>query len=214
MRRRSCILRRVDDLRAAALLADPDRPPDLGPIESLGVIRRTMERASAFSAIPGWGTAIMGITALAAAAAASRAGDRAWWLAIWLAEAVLAMSIGAIAMARKALADAHARAGPVRPALLPGGRARGPRGRRDHAGVRADRDDRGPARSLAAPLRQRAGRRRRRFTPAVPVAGACFMAVGTAALFAPAAWGDALMAVGFGGLQIVFGLVIARRHGG
>jgi hypothetical protein len=47
----------------------------------------------------------------------------------------------------------------------------------------------------------------------IPIAGACFMALGTVALAAPA-WGNWLMAAGFGGIQIVFGLVIARRYGG
>ena len=63
-----CKLPRMDDLRATMLLAEPDRPPEMGPAESLGIIRRTMERAAAFSAIPGWGTVLMGFTALAAAA--------------------------------------------------------------------------------------------------------------------------------------------------
>jgi hypothetical protein len=44
--------------------------------------------------------------------------------------------------------------------------------------------------------------------------GALFMLLGAAALASPQAWGTAYLAAGFGGLQIVFGLMIARRHGG
>ena len=48
----------------------------------------------------------------------------------------------------------------------------------------------------------------------VPVMGACFMGIGAVALAAPAAWGDGFMAFGFGVLRILFGIRIARRHGG
>jgi hypothetical protein len=40
------------------------------------------------------------------------------------------------------------------------------------------------------------------------------MALGAFALFAPPTWETALMVAGFGGLHIVFGLWIARKHGG
>jgi hypothetical protein len=48
----------------------------------------------------------------------------------------------------------------------------------------------------------------------VPLMGLAFMVLGAAALFAPPAWGDAFMAAGFGGLHIVFGIIIWRKHGG
>ena len=48
----------------------------------------------------------------------------------------------------------------------------------------------------------------------VPIMGICFMITGGVALFTPSSWGDVLMAIGFGGIQIIFGLIIARRYGG
>jgi hypothetical protein len=48
----------------------------------------------------------------------------------------------------------------------------------------------------------------------IPVMGLAFMCVGSLALFAPPAWATASMAAGFGGLHLIFGTLIARRHGG
>ena len=48
----------------------------------------------------------------------------------------------------------------------------------------------------------------------VPIMGVCFMILGLVALLAPASWANPLLTLGFGGLHIVFGAVIARRFGG
>ena len=48
----------------------------------------------------------------------------------------------------------------------------------------------------------------------VPLMGLSFVAFGMVALLAPPSLGDGLLALGFGGLHLAFGLVIARRYGG
>jgi hypothetical protein len=50
--------------------------------------------------------------------------------------------------------------------------------------------------------------------PLVRAMGWSFLALGLAALVLPAAWGDPLLAAGFGGVLALFGGAIARRHGG
>jgi heme/copper-type cytochrome/quinol oxidase subunit 3 len=48
----------------------------------------------------------------------------------------------------------------------------------------------------------------------VPAMGICFMVLGGLALLAPSAWENWFMLAGFCGLHLVFGYLIARRHGG
>src|SRR5438874_8243456 len=70
--------------------------------EDLRYIRRTMEEAGSFTAVPGWGMVAIGASAIGAAALAARQRSAVLWLALWMAEAVLALVIAAWTMSRKA----------------------------------------------------------------------------------------------------------------
>jgi hypothetical protein len=183
-------------------------------MDDLSFIRRTMERASAFTAVPGWGGVAMGATALIAAAGADRATSAAAWLSWWLGASVVALVIGGVAMGLKAR---HAATG-----LL------------SYSGRRFVLGFLPPlvVGVLLTVTLARAGLHQ--VLPgawlllygtgvvtggtfsvrAVPIMGVCFMLLGAVALFGPPSWGNTLMAVGFGGLHLVFGLLIARRYGG
>src|SRR5437879_292264 len=89
--------------------AEPARSPRpvLVPLEdraadNLRFIRETMERAGSFTAVPGWGGAAIGFTALAAAAISSHQPTAARWIFVWLAEAALAMVLAVLTVAQKA----------------------------------------------------------------------------------------------------------------
>src|SRR5262245_31071770 len=69
--------------------------------EHLRFIRDTMARASGFTAVPGWGGAWMGVTAMVTATLAGPPGETRW-LGWWLAGAAVAFGIGLVAMVRKA----------------------------------------------------------------------------------------------------------------
>src|SRR5438477_2400959 len=73
-------------------------------LENLRYIRETMERAGSFTAVPGWGGILMGISALLMAVISSRLPSNDLWVASWLGEAILALAIGGWAMAQKARA--------------------------------------------------------------------------------------------------------------
>ena len=183
-------------------------------IENLRFIRDTMERASAFTAVPGWGGMAMGATALAASWLASRQLTAEGWLTVWLAEVILALLIGAVAIARKARrTDASLLSAPARkfvlafaPPLIAGALLTLALWRIGVIEILP-----GLWLCLYGVAVAAAGVFSVRIVPAM---GGAFIVCGTVALFAPPAWSTACMAAGFGGLHLVFGFIIARRYGG
>jgi hypothetical protein len=183
-------------------------------VDNLQYIRSAMERAGAFTAVPGVGGIALGCTALAVAELARRMGNADAWLVAWLGEAVLACLIGVAAAAHKShKVGMPLLSGPGRkfllgfaPPLLAGALLSLVLFR---AGLIAALPGvwlllygTGVLCGGAASVK------------VVPAMGVCFMAIGTAALFAPAAWGNTLLAVGFGGLHILFGILITVKYGG
>jgi hypothetical protein len=189
-------------------------PIDARAADHLRYIRETMERAGEFTAVPGWGGVAMGVTAIAAAFAAARQASPRAWLSVWLVEAFVAVAIAAATAATKAhRANAALFSGPGRKFLLSFAPPIIVGGLLTFALFRA-----GAAAALPGVwllLYGTAIVTGGAFSVrVVPVMGLCLMAVGATALFAPAGSGDLFMGLGFGVLQIGFGIWIARNHGG
>ena len=183
-------------------------------VENLRFIRDTMERASAFTAVPGRGGMAMGATALAASWIASRQLTAEAWLAVWLVEVALALSIGTVATVRKARrTDASLVSEPARkfalaftPPLVAGALLTAALWRIGAVEVLP-----GLWLCLYGVAVAAAGVFSVRIVPAM---GGAFLVCGTVALFAPVLWANACLAAGFGGLHLIFGFLIARRYGG
>lgn len=188
-------------------------PLDLRAADDLRFIRQTMERSAAFTAVPGWGQVTVGLTALAAAWLGSRQAVDRNWLTIWCAEAALATLIAVIAIQRKATRHGLPwTSGPARKVALSFAPPVAAAAILTAALVRAHLAPMLPGTWLLLyGVGVIAGGT---FSVSiVPVMGAAFMVLGAAALFTPSL-GNWFMAGGFGGLHIVFGIWIARRHGG
>src|SRR5258708_40316947 len=87
----------------------PLRPPDPPEMheramDNLRYIRETMEAAATFTAVSGWGTAVIGVTAIGAALLSAITHSPTRWVFIWLCEACLSGAISGYTMALKARA--------------------------------------------------------------------------------------------------------------
>jgi hypothetical protein len=205
-------------VREVEPLPPADDPPALHEraLDNIRFIRQTMERAGSFSSIPGVGGAIVGGTAIIAALVAQPFADvdPSRWLTIWLVEAGVAAVIGAAAMTAKALrARVSLVSGPARlffvsyfapmisGAILTLALA--------HAHAY------GPLPGLWLLLYGTAFVSSGAFSMRViPIMGICFMTLGAASLVVPFAAANAILGLGFGGLHLIFGWIIARRYGG
>jgi hypothetical protein len=181
--------------------------------DNLRFIRETMERAGSFTAVSGWGQMAIGGTALLAAWLAASAGSSDRWLALWLGEAAVAVSI-AMATTTWKTRDHKVPivSGPARkfalsfvPAMVAG------------ALLTLVLVSRGEFILLPATwmlLYGAAVISAGTFSVrVVPFMGACFMLCGAATLLFPQV-ANIMMAVAFGGLHLGFGAAIARRYGG
>ena len=183
-------------------------------MDNLSFIRNTMERASAFTAVPGWGGMAMGLTAVLGSIASARTTTPRAWTVAWLGVAAIASAIGDVTMVQKARREEGV--------VLTGKARRFFLGFMPPIGV-------GVLLTLVLVRHEVYGALAGTWlllygtglvtggvfsVRVVPIMGACFMLLGAVALFTPASLASFWMGLGFGGLHLAFGFLIARRYGG
>jgi hypothetical protein len=205
--------------KVSPLLTEPEQqnePVNIGDhaMDNVRYIREMMERSTSFTAVPGFGGMLMGVTALAAAYIAAQQVSARNWLIVWLTEAGLAFAIGLLAMWQKSKIGGQSLFSvPARkfafgfvPALVAGVVITLGLWRYEYFEIMA------PVWMLcygAAIVTGGAFSVR-----IVPIMGWMFIASGAVAFMLPAAYGNYVMAASFGLLHVVFGTIIAKRYGG
>ena len=191
-------------------------PVNLGDraIDNLKYIRETMERSTSFTAVPGYGGMLMGVTALVAAYIANSQVVLRDSLITWLVEAALAFAIGLLAMWQKSkiagqsLVSAPARkfAFSFAPPLVAGVVIILGLARYEYFYVMP------PVCMLTYGASVVCGGA---FSVrVVPVMGWCFVVLGALSFALSTSYGNLMMAASFGLLHIIFGAIIAKKYGG
>ena len=202
-------------------MSQPARIPQQEPtalhhraMDNLQYIRDAMESSAAFTSVPGRGGMVVGAIGLSAGLIASLPALSSNWLRIWLAAATIAVLVATTTMYLKAKRSnvellrgvgrkfLLALSPPIAAACLltlvlysQGATAAIP-------GTWLLLYGTGVVTGGAFSVR------------AVPLMGVCFMVLGSAAFFVPDSWSNGLLTLGFGGLHLIFGRLIARRYGG
>lgn len=196
--------------------SEHERPVNISDraLDNLKYIREAMERSTSFTAVPGYGGMLMGVTALAAAYIAAQQIYMRNWLIVWLTEAFLAAAIGMLGMWQKSkISDQSLFSTPARkfafgsiPPLICGIAITLGLWRYEHYEMMA------PVWMLCYGAAVVNGGT---FSvKIVPVMGWIFIALGAAAFALPTVYGNYFMAASFGLLHIIFGAIIAKRYGG
>ncbi len=180
--------------------------------ETLAYIRETMESASTFTAVSGWGLVAVGAIGLLAAGLAWRVGN-ATSVRVWLSAAALSIATAGASTAAKArrlrtplwsgalrkivwvMAPVLTAGAVLTYALATAG------ARHLLAGTWLALYGAGVTAGGVFSVR------------ALRVMGVLFLVLGVVALLAPVT-GPVFLAIGFGGLHVAFGAYVTQRHGG
>lgn len=181
--------------------------------DNLRFIRAAMESATSFTGVSGLGYVLAGITAIPAAWLAQRQGDANAWLAVWMIELILGASIAFGLTIRKANGQGASllRASGKKlllaflPAMIAGGVITLAFFLTGFVTLLP-----GVWLSLYGAAVMTAGAWSVRV---IPMMGGLFLLTGAVTLLLPVS-GDVMLALGLGGIHILFGIVIWREYGG
>jgi len=183
-------------------------------MDNLRFIRSAMESSASFTSVPGLGGVVVGLTGVLAGVLAGLPALAGHWLTIWVVAAMVALVQGGLFMTRKArgqgvrLSRGVARrfffsvTPPLVAAVVLTVVLNDTSVKAVIPGLWLFLYGSGVISGGTYSVRP------------VPVMGICFMVLGLVALLAPEAWANGLLTLGFGGLHILFGSIIARRYGG